>query len=62
VISCSVPAATHSTRRAGRYYEDDVLFEPLPFEHGCLVVPDGPGLGIPVDEDRVRAMTIKVAG
>lgn len=62
VISCSVPAATQSTRRAGRYYEDDVLAEPLPFEHGYLLIPDGPGLGIPVDEDRVRAMTIELTG
>jgi L-alanine-DL-glutamate epimerase-like enolase superfamily enzyme len=60
VISCSAPAGAYSTRRVGRYYEDDVLSQALPFEHGCLLVPDGPGLGITVDEDRVRAMAIEV--
>jgi L-alanine-DL-glutamate epimerase-like enolase superfamily enzyme len=29
---------------------DDILAEPLPIENGHLVVPDGPGLGVDVDE------------
>jgi muconate cycloisomerase len=62
VIPCSAPAGTASTRRAGRYYEDDVLSEPLPLRDGFLLVPDGPGLGIEVDEDKVRSMTLKLAG
>jgi L-alanine-DL-glutamate epimerase-like enolase superfamily enzyme len=39
--------------RAGMYpfpLADEILAEPLPIECGHLVVPDGPGLGIDVDE------------
>ncbi|HZD78957.1 MAG TPA: enolase C-terminal domain-like protein [Actinomycetota bacterium] len=40
---------------AGNYYTDDVIAEPLRFERGALLVPEGPGLGIEVDEEKVRA-------
>jgi L-alanine-DL-glutamate epimerase-like enolase superfamily enzyme len=39
--------------RAGMYpfeLSDAILKEPLPIENGYLVVPDGPGLGIEIDE------------
>lgn len=39
---------------AGNYYTDDLLAEPLRFEDGHLLVPDGPGLGIQVDEEKIR--------
>lgn len=40
---------------AGVYYTDDVLTEPLRFVDGRLLVPDGPGLGVEVDMDKVEA-------
>jgi len=46
--------------RAGMYpfdLSDAILKDPLPVEHGHLVLPDGPGLGMDVDEtviDRYR--------
>ncbi len=39
--------------RAGMYpfpLSDEILTEPLEIEQGCLVVPEGPGLGIDIDE------------
>lgn len=39
---------------AGVYYRDDVIASPLRFEDGALLVPDGPGLGVEVDEEKVR--------
>jgi muconate cycloisomerase len=57
VISCPAPAGTTS-RVAGRYYEDDVLAQPIAFEDGCLVPPGGPGLGIDVDEDSVSRLRL----
>lgn len=56
VISAPAPAGTEPLRHAGRYYEDDVLAEPLRFEGGCLIVPQAPGLGIRVDSDKVEAL------
>jgi muconate cycloisomerase len=58
VISCPAPAGTADSRTTGRYYEDDVLVEPLTFDDGCLVPPDGPGLGIAIGEDKVRDLTV----
>jgi L-alanine-DL-glutamate epimerase-like enolase superfamily enzyme len=58
VISCPAPANSAS-RVAGRYYEDDVLAEPIGFEGGCLVPPDGPGLGIAIDEDSVNRLRLE---
>lgn len=39
---------------AGVYYLDDIIAEPLTFRDGVLLCPKGPGLGIIVDEERVR--------
>ena len=36
--------------------KDDVLVEPINFEQGQVLVPTGPGLGIEVDEAKVRAL------
>jgi len=33
---------------------DDLLAEPLTIREGLLTVPSGPGLGIPLEEDKVR--------
>jgi glucarate dehydratase len=39
------------------YLHDDDIIEPLPFEGGCLTVPDGVGLGVEVDEDKLAHYT-----
>jgi muconate cycloisomerase len=39
---------------AGVYYLDDIVAEPLRFEDGRVLCPDGPGLGIEVDEEKLR--------
>jgi muconate cycloisomerase len=39
---------------AGVYYLDDIITEPLRFVDGEVVCPDGPGLGIEVDEDKLQ--------
>jgi len=39
---------------AGVYYLDDIIAEPLEYRDGVLVCPDGPGLGIVVDEAKLR--------
>lgn len=39
---------------AGVYYLDDIITERLAFEGGKLLCPDGPGLGVEVDEEKLR--------
>lgn len=36
------------------FYEDDVLAEPLPISGGSARVPDRPGLGVELDEEKVE--------
>jgi muconate cycloisomerase len=37
-------------------YVDDVALEPLRFDGTRLVIPDGPGLGVVLDHDRLEAL------
>ncbi len=53
VIPVSTPAEDQRGQVAGIYYRDDLVARPFRFEDGCLVVPDGPGLGVTVDEAKV---------
>lgn len=54
VIAINAPEGTHPFRTAGRYYEDDIIAEALPVTSDGLLPLDGPGLGIDVDEAKVR--------
>lgn len=38
---------------AGVYYRDDIVTESFRFEDGMVMVPEGPGLGIEVDPDKL---------
>jgi muconate cycloisomerase len=53
---CPVSAPASSGRGlVGHYYNDDLITAPLEYQGGSLVVPNGPGLGVEVDEGKVRA-------
>ena len=58
VVPGSSPVASTAdivrTKIAGRKYRDDIFVEPFAYESGHLLVPRGPGLGIEVDEDKLR--------
>jgi len=43
-------------------FAEDVLAEPLGLRDGATVVPTGPGLGVVVDEDRIRKYTVHESG
>jgi muconate cycloisomerase len=54
VCPASAPSGTREGI-AGLYYTDDLITEPLTMEDGDLLVPEGPGLGIEVDEAKIKA-------
>jgi L-alanine-DL-glutamate epimerase-like enolase superfamily enzyme len=54
VIPVSAPAGCHPCKIGGHYFEDDIVTRPFGFADGALLPLDGPGLGIEVDEDKVR--------
>ncbi len=48
--------------QAKYYLTEDLLVEPFPIRNGKVIVPDQPGLGIAVDEDRLRKYTVERFG
>ncbi len=42
------------TKVAGHWYVDDIITKPFTYDDGCLIVPDGPGLGIEVDMTKIN--------
>lgn len=53
------PAEAYDGQIAGVYYEDDIVTEPFSFEDGDVLVPDGPGLGVEVDEGKLEQYSIE---
>jgi muconate cycloisomerase len=53
VIPVSRPTELADRRIGGIYYTDDLIREAMQLEDGCIVVPDGPGFGLDVDEAKI---------
>ncbi|MEX2525066.1 MAG: enolase C-terminal domain-like protein [Gammaproteobacteria bacterium] len=53
------PEGAKGPEIAGIYYLDDLIAEPFTFEDGCVLVPQGPGLGIEVDMDKIRKYSVE---
>jgi muconate cycloisomerase len=62
VLSCVVPVSTpaeaQSGNVAGIYYTDDLIAEPMRFADGAIELPHGVGMGIAVDEAKVRRYSV----
>ena len=62
VLSCVVPVSTpaeaQSGQIAGIYYKDDLLVEPMRLIDGVIELPNGAGMGIAVDENKVRRFCV----
>jgi muconate cycloisomerase len=62
VLSCVVPVSTpaeaQSGQIAGIYYKDDLIAEPMRYADGSIELPTGPGMGIAVDEAKIRKYAV----
>ncbi|HWP60411.1 MAG TPA: enolase C-terminal domain-like protein [Candidatus Acidoferrales bacterium] len=54
VVPVSTPKGKGKGRLAGIYYQDDLVKEPFAFFDGEVVVPSGPGLGVELDEEKLK--------
>lgn len=54
VIPITAPSEKAPTKIAGRQYVDDIVTEAFRYENGYLYVPDGPGLGVELDEHKIQ--------
>jgi muconate cycloisomerase len=53
VFPVTTIAGREQTKVAGVFYVDDIIREPFPYANGALRLPDRPGLGVELDEERV---------
>jgi muconate cycloisomerase len=53
VCPVTKPSGAAGPEIAGVYYLDDIVTEPFRFENGKVMVPDGPGLGVEVDVEKL---------
>lgn len=58
VCPVSVPAGSGGPTIAGVYYTDDLITEAFRFDDGIVLAPDGPGLGIEVDRDKLKRYSL----
>jgi hypothetical protein len=55
-LAAVIPACTMHTVNLDDQYEDDITAERIPVAAGTSPVPDGPGLGVEVDEDALARL------
>ena len=48
-----VEGCPEQTKVAARWYMDDIITKPFQYDDGCLLVPDGPGLGVEIDRESI---------
>ncbi|OGQ77200.1 MAG: hypothetical protein A3G40_13270 [Deltaproteobacteria bacterium RIFCSPLOWO2_12_FULL_57_22] len=57
-LPCVVPVSTPKGKGkkgiAGIYYQDDIITEPFQYADGDIIVSSKPGLGIELDEEKVK--------
>ena len=58
VCPTTKPKGAKGPDMVGNYYLDDIVTEPFSYEDGCVRVPEGPGLGIEVDMDKIRQYSL----
>lgn len=57
-LACVLPVSTPKGKGkkgiAGIYYQDDIITEPFGYDDGAIVVSSKPGLGVELDEDKIK--------
>ncbi len=58
VLPVTTLQGREQTKLAGIYYTDDIVQDPFPYADGTLRVPDRPGLGVELDEARLKTYRV----
>jgi muconate cycloisomerase len=58
-LACAVPKADWGVSLTHFYLAEDIVKRPLPLADGLVALPDGPGLGIEVDEAAVERCRVR---
>lgn len=62
ILPSVIPVTTTAAgpdRTTGRYYTDDIVSESFTLENGLLLPPEGPGLGVELDEEKLAAYRLR---
>ena len=54
-LAAGTRSCLHAHQTVLHLLDGDILAQPLRFREGCVDVPEGPGLGVELDRDRVEA-------
>ena len=54
VITINTLEGREQTKVGGVFYTDDIITEPFAYANGCLTLPEGSGLGVELDPDKVE--------
>ena len=52
-LAVSLPTLEWDASVTNQYLTDDIVKNPIPVVNGHIITPDGPGLGIEVDESKI---------
>jgi muconate cycloisomerase len=58
VIPVNGPAHDLPSAVLGRYFVDDVVTAGFGLRDGCVLLGDGPGLGIEVDQEKLERLAV----
>ena len=58
-LACAVPNVDWGVSLTHFYLADDIVRHPLPIRDGAVSLPQGPGLGVEVDEAAVERFRVK---
>ena len=58
-LACAVPNVDWGVSLTHFYLAADVVREPLPLRDGAVALPDGPGLGVEVDQSAVERFRVR---
>lgn len=58
-LACAVPKADWGVSLTHFYLAEDIVRRPLPFADGVVALPEGPGLGVEVDEAAVERFRVR---
>jgi muconate cycloisomerase len=58
-LACAVPKADWGVSLTHFYLAEDIVRRPLPLANGLVALPDGPGLGVEIDEAAVERFRVR---
>src|SRR5262245_15253614 len=58
-LACAVPSVDWGVSLTHFYLADDIVRQPLPLRDGHVGLPDGPGLGVDMDESAIERFRVR---